>query len=101
LKLNGTNQLLVYADVNICMLGGSVHMCTIEKSTEALVVTSTCKKNGLDVIADETKNVVMSRDQNAVRSYNIKTESNSFARVEDFIFGNNLNKSKFWVGYGY
>jgi hypothetical protein len=37
LKLSGTCQLSVYADaVNI--LGGSVH--TVEKNTEALVVTS-------------------------------------------------------------
>jgi hypothetical protein len=28
----------------------------------------------------------MSRDQNAVRSHNIKTESNSFARVDDFVY---------------
>jgi hypothetical protein len=59
LKLNGTNQLLVYADDNI--LGGSVH--TIRKNTEALLVCS--KEIGLEVNADKTKYVVMSRDQNA------------------------------------
>ena len=58
LKLNGTRQLLVYVDVNI--LGGSVD--TIKK-TEALVVTS--KEIGLEVNADKTKYMVMSRDQNA------------------------------------
>jgi len=59
LKLNDTHQLLVYAgDVNI--LGGSVH--TIKKSTEALLVHS--KEIGLEVSADKTKYVVMSRDQN-------------------------------------
>jgi len=37
LKLNGTHQLLVYAnDVNI--LGGSVH--TVKENAEALIVTS-------------------------------------------------------------
>ena len=36
LKLNGTDQFLVYADVN--MLGGTVH--TIKKNTDALVVPS-------------------------------------------------------------
>jgi len=35
LKLNGTHQLLVYAD-DVNMLGGSVH--TINKNAEALVV---------------------------------------------------------------
>ena len=58
--MNGTHQLLVYAgDVNI--LGGSVH--TIKKDTEALLVRS--KEIGLEVNADKTKYMFMSRDQNA------------------------------------
>ena len=48
-------------DANI--LGRSVH--TIKKNTEALVIAS--KKTGLEVNADKTKYVVMSRDQNAGR----------------------------------
>jgi hypothetical protein len=50
LKLNGTHQLLVYAD-DINILGGSVH--AIKKNTEALVVTS--KEIGLEVNAEKTK----------------------------------------------
>jgi len=44
------------------------------------------KKNGLEVNADKTKYMVMSRDQNVGQSHNIKT---------DKIFGNNFNISKF------
>ena len=65
IKLNGTNQLLVYADDNI--LGGSVH--TIRKNTEALLVCS--KEIGLEVNADKTKYIFMSRDQNAGLSHNM------------------------------
>ena len=58
LKLDGTNQLMVYAgDVNI--LGGSVH--TVKENSEALIVAS--KETGLEVIADKTKYMVMSEDQ--------------------------------------
>jgi len=48
LKLNGTHQLLVYAD-DVNIRGGTVH--TIKENTEALVVAS--KKNGLEVNADK------------------------------------------------
>jgi len=59
LKLNGTHQLLTYADyVNI--LGGSI--LTLKENAEALVATT--KENGLGVSADKTKYMVMSRDQN-------------------------------------
>ena len=57
------------ADVNI--LGGSVR--TIKGHAEALVVAS--KKIGLEVNADKTKNMVMSRDQNAGRSHGIKNDN--------------------------
>jgi len=65
-------------DVNI--LGGSVH--TVEESAEALVVAT--KEIGLDVNADKTKYMIMSRDQNAGRSHSMKTDNNSIERVEQF-----------------
>jgi len=49
LKLNGTHQLLVYAD-DINILGGSVH--TLKENAEALVVAS--KETGLEINADKS-----------------------------------------------
>ena len=70
---------MVYAyDINI--LGGSVH--ATKKITEALVVVS--KENELEVNADKTKYMVMSRDQNAGRNQSINTDNSSFERVEQF-----------------
>ncbi len=54
LKINGTHQLLVYADDNI--LGVRVH--TIKGNAEALVVIR--KEIRLAVNADKTKYMVMS-----------------------------------------
>jgi hypothetical protein len=79
MKLNGTYQLLVYAD-DVNILGGSI--CTMKKSTEALVVAT--EKFGLEVNADKTKYMVASRDQNAGRSHNVKIDNGSFERVEEF-----------------
>ena len=45
MKLNGTHQLLVYAD-DVNILGGSVH--TVKKNAEALIVAS--KEIGLEML---------------------------------------------------
>ena len=42
------------------------------------------KEIGLEVDADKTKHVIMSRDQNAGRSYSMKTDNSSIERVEEF-----------------
>jgi len=49
---------------------------------EALVAAS--KEIGLEVNADKSKYIAMSRDQDAGRSHSIKTDNNSFERVEEF-----------------
>jgi hypothetical protein len=77
LKLNGTHQILVYAD-DVNILSGSLH--SVEKKTDAVKVAS--KDTKLEVTADKTQYMVMSRDQNAGRIHNIKSDNNSFARVE-------------------
>jgi hypothetical protein len=55
LKLNGTHQLLVYAD-DVNILGRRIH--TIKKNKEALVVVS--KEIGLEVNSDKSKCMVVS-----------------------------------------
>ena len=42
------------------------------------------KETGIEVNADKTKYVVMSREQNAGQSYSMKTDNSSFGRVEEF-----------------
>jgi hypothetical protein len=79
LKLSGTHQLLAYAD-DVNILGGNVH--AVKKNTEALVAAA--KETGLEVDADKTKYMVMSRDQNAGRNDSIKIDNSSFERVEEF-----------------
>ena len=68
LKLNGTHQILAYVD-DVNILGGSIH--TVKENAEALVVAN--KEIGLDVNADKTKYMVMSREQTAGLSHTMKT----------------------------
>jgi hypothetical protein len=59
-KLSSTHLLLDYAD-DVNVLGGRVN--TIKKITDALVVAS--KDTGLEVNADKSKYMVITRGQNA------------------------------------
>ena len=63
-----------------CVNIGSVY--TIKKNAEALVVAS--MESGLEVNAEKTKYIVITRDQDAGRSQNIKTDNSFFERVEKF-----------------
>jgi len=78
LQLNGKHQLLVYVD-DVNMLGGNVNIVKVK--AEALFVAR--KEIGLEVNSDKTKYMVLSQDQNAGRSHNMKTDRSSFERVEE------------------
>ena len=93
MKLNGKYQLLVYAD-NVNILGGRVN--TLQANAEDLVVAS--KESGLEVNADKTKYMVMSRDHNPGRSHSMKIDNSSFERVKEFKYlGTTLtNQNSIW-----
>ena len=73
------SQLLAYAD-DVNILGGSIH--TVKENAEALVAAT--KDIGLEVNADKTKYMVMSREQTAGLSHNMKVDNSSIERVEEF-----------------
>ena len=79
LKLNGTQQILAYAD-DVNILVGSVH--TVKENSKALVVAT--KEIGLEINSYKTKYMIMSRDQNAGRSHSMKIDNSSIERVEEF-----------------
>jgi len=79
LKLNGTHQLLAYPD-DVNILGGSI--CTLKENAEALVAAT--REIGLEVNADKTKYMVMSRDQNVGRIQSVRIDNSTFERVEEF-----------------
>jgi len=47
------------------------------------IVAATCEI-GLEVSADKTKYMVMSRDQNAGRIHRLRVDNRTFERVEEF-----------------
>jgi hypothetical protein len=78
-KLNGTHQLLAFAD-DVNILGGSVH--GVKKNAETLVAAA--KEILLLVNADKAMYMVVSRDQRAGRNHSVKVVSKSFEGLEEF-----------------
>jgi hypothetical protein len=69
LKLNGTHQLLAYAD-DVSLLG------------ETLIDTG--KELGLEVNTEKYKSMLLYRHQNAGQNHNIKISNRSFENVAQF-----------------
>jgi hypothetical protein len=63
----------------------------IQRKTQNLVVDS--KEMGLEVHADKTTYMAMSRDQTAGRNHNIKTDNKSSESVEQFKYSGTTLKN--------
>jgi hypothetical protein len=79
LNLNGTHQLLVYAD-DVNLLGDNID--AIKKNMETLIDAS--KEVGLEVNTEKTKYMLLSRQQNAGQSHDIKIANICFENVAKF-----------------
>jgi hypothetical protein len=73
LKLNGTHQLLIYAD-DINLLGDNIH--TIKKNTETIIDAS--KEVGLEVNAEKSTYMLLSHHQNAGQNHDTEIANRSF-----------------------
>jgi hypothetical protein len=74
--LNGTHQLLVYAD-DVHLLGDNRD--TIKKNTETW--TDATKEVGLQVNTEKTKYMLLSHHKNAGQNYDIKIANRCFENV--------------------
>jgi len=79
LKLNGTHQLLAYAD-DVNILGESIH--TLKETAEALVAAT--REIELEGSVDKTKYMAMSREKNAGRIHSVRIDNSAFERVDEF-----------------
>jgi hypothetical protein len=77
LVLNGTHQLLVYAD-DVNLSGNSVN--TIKENSETLLETR--RDIGLEITVERTKYMIMSRHQNSEQNQSIRIANESSENVE-------------------
>jgi hypothetical protein len=76
LKLNGTHQLLAYAD-DANLLGDNID--TIKVNAETFIDAS--KEVGLEINVEKTKYILLSRHQNVGRNRDIKIAYRSYGNV--------------------
>jgi hypothetical protein len=95
MKLNGTHQLLAYAD-DVILLGDNTE--TTKRNKETLIHAS--KELGLEVNMEKTKYMLVFRYQNAEQNRDIKIGNRSFENVPqykylgDTVTNQNFNKEE-------
>jgi hypothetical protein len=76
MELNGTHQLLAYADY-VTLLGDNID--TIKRNTGTLIDTS--KEVGLEIYVERTKYMLLSRHQNISQNWDRKIANRTFENV--------------------
>jgi hypothetical protein len=90
LKVNGTHQLVVYAD-NANLLGDNID--TKKKNTEAFI--DAIKEVGVEISLEKNEYMLLSRHQNVGQNRDVKRANRSFENVSVQMFKDDSKKKNF------
>ena len=69
-------------EANCLFASHAIFFCFCKDKAEALVAAT--RETGLEVSADKTRYMVMSRDQNAGQNHSVRIDNCTFERLEEF-----------------
>ena len=90
-SFNKINENTILKETQIFGFIANIHLLSYFNLIYVKALVAATREIGLDLSADKTKYMVMSRDENAERNHSVRIDNSTFERVQEFkYFGTTL-----------